>query len=51
MRVGILPPGVQQKWEDNGVDMKARILAFDQTCDHDESERDAQLARAGTPYA
>jgi len=49
--MGILPPGVQPKWDDNGVDMKARILAFDQTCFHDESERDAQLARAGMPHA
>ena len=48
-RLGILPPGVQPKWEDNGVQMQAMILAYDQTCLHDESERDAQMARAGMP--
>jgi len=48
-RLGILPPGVQPKWEDNGVQMQAMILAYDQTCSHDETERDAQLAGARMP--
>jgi len=31
------------------VIVQAKILAFDQTMQHDENERDAQLAGAGTP--
>jgi hypothetical protein len=29
--------------------VQAKILAFDQTMQHDENERDAQLAGAGKP--
>lgn len=51
MRVGILPPGVDPDWHNNGVQMQALILAFDQVCQHDEDEHRAAMARAGAPAA
>jgi hypothetical protein len=40
---------VKPKWDDNGVHTQALILAFDQTCEHDEEEEDARWAKAGMP--
>jgi hypothetical protein len=49
LRVGIRPPGVPQHWDDCGVVAQALILAFDQTCSHEEDERAAQMVGARMP--
>jgi hypothetical protein len=42
---------VKDKWEECGAYVQAKLIAYDQTCDYDESERDAQLAGARTPFS
>ena len=37
-RLGILPPGVKKRWEDNDAWTQAQILAYDQVTQHDEAE-------------
>lgn len=40
---------MKDSWEECGVETQAKIIAFDQTMQHDENERDAQLLGARTP--
>jgi hypothetical protein len=40
---------VKDSWDKCGVEVQAKILAFDQTMQHDEEEREAQLAGARKP--
>jgi hypothetical protein len=37
-RLGILPPNVKRRWDDNDAWTQAQILAYDQVQDHDENE-------------
>lgn len=41
---------MKESWEDNGVEAQAKILAFDQIVQHDDDEREAQLAGARKPF-
>ncbi len=45
-RLGIRPPNVKSDWDDCGVYTQALIVAFHQTCEHDEDERMAQMMGA-----
>jgi len=42
---------VKPDWDDCGVHTQALILAYDQIRDHDEAEREAQLAGGRMPRA
>jgi hypothetical protein len=47
--VGVRPPGVLPTWDDNGVETQAKILAFDQLADYDETKLKAALAGVKDP--
>ena len=40
---------MKPNWDDCGVHTQALVLAYDQVRDHDEAEREAQLAGARMP--
>lgn len=46
-RIGIKPPNVQDKWEDNTPCLQAEILAFSQVRDHEDSEAFGGIVRLG----
>jgi hypothetical protein len=41
---------VKDSWDECSVDTQAQIIAFDQIMQHDENEREAQLAGARMPF-
>jgi len=48
-RLGIRPPEVKSAWDDNGVQIQAMILAYDQIRDHDEHEREVGFLKSMRP--
>ena len=40
---------MKPSWDENTVHVQALILAFDQTCEHDENEMNSAMLKAGVP--
>jgi hypothetical protein len=38
---------VKPNWDSNGADTQALILAYDQTCEHEENEETNNMLKAG----
>jgi hypothetical protein len=45
-RLGVLPPGVKQEFDDCPVMIQAAIVGFNQIREHEDAEFDASLAGA-----
>jgi len=38
-RLGVKPPDVKDRWEDNNPVTQAKMLAFEQLCQYEESQK------------